>query len=83
LSPADLEHHVARLADLGLDGIETQHSDHEPTDTKKLTALAERFDLLTTGGSDYHGSRKAIALGSVVAPEHALERLEEAAAQYA
>ncbi len=83
LSPADLEHHVARLADLGLDGIETHHPDHEPADSKQLTALAEQFDLLTTGGSDYHGSRKAIALGSVVAPDNTLEKLEEAAAQYA
>jgi hypothetical protein len=82
LSPADLEHHVARLADLGLDGLETHHADHEPSDTKRLAALAERFDLLTTGGSDYHGSRKAIALGSVLAPEDALDRLEEAAAAY-
>jgi hypothetical protein len=83
LNAADLEHTIARLADLGMDGIETHHSDHEPADTKRITALAERFDLLTTGGSDYHGSRKAIALGSVVAPDHTLERLEEAAAQYA
>lgn len=83
LSPDDLEHHLARLADLGLDGIETQHPDHEPNDTKQLAALAEQFALITTGGSDYHGSRKAIALGSVIAPEDTLQRLEEAAAQYA
>lgn len=83
LSAADLEHHIARLADLGLDGIETHHPDHEPANTKQLTALAERFDLITTGGSDYHGSRKAIALGSVIAPENALRELEEAASQYA
>lgn len=83
LNPDDLEHHLARLADLGLDGIETQHPDHEPADTKQLTALAEQFNLIPTGGSDYHGSRKAIALGSVVAPDDALQRLEDAAAQYA
>jgi len=83
LSPDDLEHHIARLADLGLDGLETLHPDHEPIDTKRLTTLANRFDLLTTGGSDYHGSRKAIGLGSVLAPEDALIRLREAAAQYA
>ena len=83
LDPDGLEHAVAKLADLGLDGIETIHSDHEPADTRRLNDLAERFDLVPTGGSDYHGSRKAIALGSVVAPEDALERLEEAAAQYA
>ncbi len=82
LRPADLEHTIARLADLGLDGIETQHPDHETADTRKLTALADRFDLITTGGSDYHGSRKAIALGSVVASEDALQRLEDAAAAY-
>ena len=83
LTPADLEHTLARFADLGLDGIETHHPDHEAADIKKLTALAERFDLLTTGGSDYHGSRKAIGLGSVVAPDDTLQKLEEAAAQYA
>ncbi|MFK7789798.1 MAG: PHP domain-containing protein [Phycisphaeraceae bacterium] len=83
LSPDDLEHHLARLTDLGLDGIETQHPDHEPNDTKQLTALAEQFDLITTGGSDYHGSRKAIALGSVTAPDDTLDKLEQAAAQYA
>jgi predicted metal-dependent phosphoesterase TrpH len=82
LSADDLEHTIARLADLGLDGIETHHPDHEPGDAKRLTTLAERFDLLTTGGSDYHGSRKAIGLGSVVAPEDAIQRLEEAAAAY-
>ena len=82
LSPADLEHTIARLADLGLDGLETHHSDHEPGDTRRLTALAERFDLIPTGGSDYHGTRKAIALGSIVAPEDTLDRLDEAAALY-
>lgn len=79
----DLEHTIARLADLGLDGLETYHSDHEPGDTRRLTMLAERFDLITTGGSDYHGSRKAITLGSVTAPEDALQQIEEAVKQYA
>lgn len=83
LTPVDLEHTLARFADLGLDGLETYHPDHEPGDTKQLTALAQQFDLLTTGGSDYHGSRKAIGLGSVVAPDNTLQKLEEAAAQYA
>lgn len=78
----DLEHHLARLADLGLDGVETHHPDHEAGDTRRLAALAERFDLVTTGGSDYHGSRKAIELGSVLAPPNTLQRLEDAASHY-
>jgi hypothetical protein len=83
LGPADLEHAVAKLADLGLDGLETQHSDHEVGDARRLAQLADRFGLITTGGSDYHGSRKTIALGSVVAPDDALQHLEDAAGQYA
>lgn len=82
LNPDQLEHHIARLTDLGLDGIETQHPDHEPNDTKQLAALARQFDLIPTGGSDYHGSRKAIGLGSVLAPDDALQQLEQAAAAY-
>lgn len=75
----DLEHAVAKLADIGLDGIETCHSDHEPGDIARFTALAEQFNMLATGGSDYHGSRKVVALGEVVAPEGALERLVQRA----
>ncbi|MEM1108207.1 MAG: PHP domain-containing protein [Planctomycetota bacterium] len=67
-SDTDLEHTVARLVDLGLDGIETRHSDHTPRDVKRFVAIAERFRLVTTGGSDYHGSRKTIALGSQRVP---------------
>lgn len=73
-----LEHAVARLVDLGLDGIETRHSDHAPADVKRFTRLADRFGLLTTGGSDYHGSRKTIALNSQGVPYNVFEALRNA-----
>lgn len=41
---------------LGLDGIELYHPDHTLEDIKKVIAIAERYQLLLTGGSDYHGS---------------------------
>ncbi len=63
-----LEHAVARLNALGIDGIETRHSDHEPRDIEHFTRLAEKFDLLITGGSDYHGSRKTVMLGGQKVP---------------
>ena len=63
-----LEHALAGLVDLGLDGIETRHSDHRPADIKRFEAYAQRFDLLTTGGSDYHGSNKAVKLGDAKVP---------------
>ncbi|MEM1355899.1 MAG: PHP domain-containing protein [Planctomycetota bacterium] len=82
LDHAGVEHAVARLTTLGLDGLETRHSDHEPADVHRLTALADRYDLIPTGGSDYHGSRKAIQLGDVVCPDQTLERLARAAEAY-
>ncbi len=74
-----LEHTVARLKDLGLDGLETRHSDHGPADVELLDGFAARFTLLTTGGSDYHGARKAIDLGSQRVPMAVYEELSAVA----
>jgi hypothetical protein len=50
---------------MGLAGIEVIHSDHGPELIEKYTALADRFGLLKTGGSDFHGSNKTrIQLGT-------------------
>ncbi|MBC8165724.1 MAG: hypothetical protein H7Y20_07620 [Bryobacteraceae bacterium] len=49
---------MARLAGGGLDAIEAWHSDHSPADTLRYQALAERFKLKVTGGSDFHGDNK-------------------------
>jgi predicted metal-dependent phosphoesterase TrpH len=75
--PDDLEHAVARLVDLGLDGIEVYHSDHTPADVQRFTKLARRFNLLPSGGSDYHGSRKAVALNGQRVPRAVYEGLRE------
>lgn len=79
LDDDELEHAVARLVQHGLDGIETRHSDHAPAMVERCHALARRFDLLTSGGSDYHGSRKSVALGSQAVPLKTLEALARAA----
>jgi predicted metal-dependent phosphoesterase TrpH len=76
---AELEHAVARLVDLGLDAIETRHSDHTPADMQQFTKLATRFGLLTSGGSDYHGSRKSVTLGGQRVPIGVYEGLRDAA----
>jgi hypothetical protein len=55
---------IAGLMDMGLDGIECHYTEHTRTMTEKYLALAERMDLLVSGGSDFHGSAKPdIALG--------------------
>ncbi|MDX6361569.1 MAG: 3,5-nucleoside bisphosphate phosphatase, partial [Streptomyces sp.] len=53
----------AELAAAGLDGIEVDHMDHEPATRARLRGLAAELGLLTTGSSDYHGSRKTCVLG--------------------
>jgi hypothetical protein len=44
------------LVHLGLDGVEVKHPSHLPEDVKRLSALADFFGLVPSGGSDWHGS---------------------------
>lgn len=57
------ESSIAALAAAGLDGIEVDHTDHDEPTRARLRGLARELGLLTTGSSDYHGSRKTVALG--------------------
>lgn len=50
---------VEPLAAAGLDGIEVLHPRHSGEDLSRLSALAEHFDLVTSGGSDWHGPTDA------------------------
>lgn len=62
---AQLDTVVKNLVDQGLAGIEIFHSDHDAPWVAKSQALAEKYRLLTTGGSDFHGSnKKDIRLGN-------------------
>lgn len=54
---------IAELAAAGLDGIEVDHMDHDEATRARLRGLAAELGLLTTGSSDYHGSRKTCVLG--------------------
>ncbi|WP_328300659.1 PHP domain-containing protein [Streptomyces sp. NBC_00435] len=57
------ENAIAALAAAGLDGIEVDHMDHDEATRARLRGLAGDVGLLTTGSSDYHGSRKTCRLG--------------------
>lgn len=65
------------LVRAGLDGIECFHTKHTPTVTERYLALAGRYGLVVTGGSDCHGYNKGQPLlGSIrLAPEF-VERLQ-------
>ena len=55
---AQLERIVKDLKDLGLVGLEVIHSDHDTALVEKYSRLADRYGLLKTGGSDFHGTNK-------------------------
>jgi len=70
-----LERYLRKLVGMGLDGIETRHSDHSRDDIERFEKLAAQLELITTGGSDYHGSRKPIELGGITVPDRVMDRL--------
>jgi predicted metal-dependent phosphoesterase TrpH len=55
---AQLQQVLKDLVDVGLAGIEVIHSDHGAAEVERYTGLADRYNLLKTGGSDFHGSNK-------------------------
>jgi predicted metal-dependent phosphoesterase TrpH len=55
---AQLQQVIKDLVDLGLGGIEVVHSDHGEAEVERYTRLAARYNLVKTGGSDFHGTNK-------------------------
>ncbi len=56
MRPPALERFVAELVACGLQGIEVYYPEHQVSQTEHYLALTERFDLVPTGGTDFHGS---------------------------
>lgn len=48
---------VIRLIEYGLAGLEVYHPDHSRSCEKKYLQLTEEYNILATGGSDFHGER--------------------------
>ncbi len=55
ISDRELDEYVGKLVDMGLQGIEVYYSEHSPDRVKQYEKLAERYGLVKTGGSDFHG----------------------------
>lgn len=72
------ESEVAALVGMGLAGLEVRHRDNPPAEQQRLAALAERFELLATGSSDYHGEGKPNRLGENLTDPMTLELIEGA-----
>ncbi|MEI4769847.1 PHP domain-containing protein [Psychrobacillus sp. FJAT-51614] len=60
---------IPELVEVGLGGIERNHLDHTVEDHLKVEALAEKYSLIMTGGSDFHGSYGAtVEIGEIISP---------------
>jgi len=53
-----LDELVALLKDSGLVGIEAIYSTHSQADERDIRTLANKYKLLVSGGSDFHGAAK-------------------------
>ena len=68
---------LPKLVPAGLAGIEAYYGAHSPEMTARCLALAHEFDLVPTGGSDFHGRGEHGAdLGGVFVPPETIEHLE-------
>tara|TARA_Y100000748_G_scaffold163783_1_gene137070 strand:- start:1423 stop:2301 length:879 start_codon:yes stop_codon:yes gene_type:complete len=54
----DFVSYLEKLADLGIDGLETNYSSYNSETTSSLSSIAKKLDLLESGGTDYHGENK-------------------------
>lgn len=57
LDGESLEELVRRLKDYGLDAIECYYPIHTPEQTAEYLAIARKYGLHVTGGSDFHGEK--------------------------
>lgn len=82
LSDAKLEELIILLKNTGLIGIEAVYSTYNAAEERHMRALAAKYDLAVSGGSDFHGAAKpnldlATGYGGLVVPEELLLLLKE------
>ncbi len=82
MSDAKLEQLVASLKEAGLVGIEAIYSTYATAEERQMRYLASKYDLLITGGSDFHGTTKpnldmATGYGKLFIPYEILEKIKD------
>ncbi len=72
---------IPQFVEYGLEGLEVYYPDHSPRDVALLLDLCRQYDLLATGGSDFHspGYEEGAMLGSVYVPWECVEALRKKA----
>ncbi|MCD8130439.1 MAG: PHP domain-containing protein [Lachnospiraceae bacterium] len=81
LTEAQLEALVCEMKNAGLVGIEAIYSTYTVEQERYVRRLAQKYDLLLSGGSDYHGDAKpdislGTGFGKLFVPEELLDILK-------
>ena len=76
----ELEPNVVALKEAGLIGMEVYYAKFDADTVRRLKTLADKYDLIPCGGSDFHGLGNAddAVLGSAGPPASTVDQLEEA-----
>ena len=76
----ELEPNIVALKEAGLLGMEVYYAKFDADTVRRLKTLAEKYDLIPCGGSDFHGLGNAddAVLGSAGPPADTVDQLEEA-----
>ncbi len=80
-SEEELGNVVRELVESGLDGIEVYSSSHKSSDEALYKKISEKYGLLVSGGSDFHGLNKygveLAVYGSDVVKYELVEKMKE------
>ncbi len=71
---------IAKLKEQGLGGLEVWHSSHPEQQSVAFEQICEEFNLIATGGTDYHGDLTpnlslGVGFGNLSTPDNVLEKL--------
>ncbi len=58
LSMSEMDQLIGKLASYGLKGVEAIYTTHSDSVIEQLKSIATKYNLLITGGSDFHGTGK-------------------------
>lgn len=61
----EFEQQLQLLIEAGLQGIECYYSAYDEEQVESLLEVARKHNLLVSGGSDYHGKNKEVAMGTL------------------
>ena len=60
-----VEEIITKLIPLGLKGLECYYNLYTMEEIERLVSIANKYNLLITAGSDYHGKNKDASIGEV------------------